>query len=718
MPTEADNLKRLDSPICESARLDNTFKWDDENLILKDAPVFGPAIDQKTGHFVSENGRHYARTFHDSVVQAINDGLIGVGYPYHPKQTARGGRETRPSKDSILKPVKGTARLDTSGSFPLVRTDLKFKNKSALEDAKFNAESAGISLFVHEPLGYDDKESGHEVVAMIDRKCSWKPTLDLVEAPSAAPMLAESLEDQPEKNTMTKEEIQALLDAQDAKHNEEMKKLTAGIAESQGLKTKLEGMEREQLVDQRLCEKKLAREYVTPGFRKLLTLCESVEAMDKEIDAQKAVFDKLSNPIAESHATQRVIVVGDRAMNLDKVADITSELSETGLRPVIESLVAGQSSKEARSRSFADKFPKSVLARIGNPKLRDADTRKLRTAVLEAWRPKETLEILSGRSLSTVEDVSEAVLESSSFSQTITGLLGAKVIDAYDITSEGFVSPQLMSVFQSALKTETWVGYTQPTGITSVAEAATYPDVTMSDKYVAHPALTKYGVRVRITREEVLWDQKQQVLMRANSVGEALAYDVEDRRIKALIDNATTTYYPAGAATALYSAGNGNLLTANPLTGSYLPIEAACNVLTAISDGNSRRLATNSRRPLSILVPQSLFMRAWYAVNPAGTQLRTGNSATVNDGGNPFAGTNVYVSNILDAIDATTWYISGAGGFQKQFGVKQNIPFEVVQLPQAEVQSVSADIVGGIRAAIMEAPFAFDYRYVVKCTAT
>lgn len=714
-------LRRLDSDVMESARIvsDGKSRWDDEKPILHNACIFSPKFDAKTGHYKSYNGKLYSGdlSFHESLCEAINDSVIG--FPYHPKKSTTGKSEIRSAQDFTHITIPGSAKLDRSGDTPAIRADVEWVDMKDAKRARAGEKRLGFSVYVPEPLAYRDERIGRDIVACLDPEEKRMPTVDLVESPSATMSLAESVDPElsKENQAMTKEEIQAMLDAQEAKHAAEMKKLEGGIAESAKLKSELDGMKRSQLVQERLSAKKLAADNTTPALLKSLSLCESVEAMDKEIDAHKAVLAKQHDPINEAAAHARVAVIGNRELNVSKIEELTEAINEDGLNPVLKSLVGGESTSEARNRSFADKYPKSLLSRIANPRCRDAKTAKLRQAVLEAWQPKASLEILSGRSLSTVEDVSEAVLDSGSFSQTITGLLGAKVIDAYDITSAGFVSPSLMNIFQSSLKTETWVGYTQPSGMASVAEGGTYPDATMTDKYVGHPALTKYGVRVRITREEVLWDQKQQVLMRANSVGEGLAYDVEDRRIKALIDNATTTYYPSNVATALYTAGNGNLLAATPLIGDYTALESAATKLGQITDGNGRRLAANARFPLQILVPLSLQWAARHATMPT-QQLRANGQSNITAGDNPFAGCEVYVSSVLDAVDPTSWYIAGMGGFKRQFGVKQNIPFEVVQLPQAEVQAVSADIIGGIRAAIMEAPFAWDYRYVVKCTAS
>ena len=47
---------------------------------------------------------------------------------------------------------------------------------------------------------------------------------------------------------------------------------------------------------------------------------------------------------------------------------------------------------------------------------------------------------------------------------------------------------------------------------------------------------------------------------------------------------------------------------------------------------------------------------------------------------------------------------------------KRVIPFEAVQVPQAEVQAVSADVIAGVKVSYKEDVVPRDYRYVVKCT--
>ena len=552
----ATQPKRLPEPIVESARFSRgeIVEWDDTKLTAKGAPIFAPPFDSKSGHYRSDSGRLYSgdKSFHRSVLEAANAGLMGWGK--HPKKTSAGA-EMRDINDAILSTIEGTAvESALKDGTPAIRVDIQFLTESAYRKAKAGRKRFGPSMFVPNPLGYRDTALGKEVVAAIDPDEKWSPSVDIVESAGAVPSLAESAETEPqtkETDTMTDAEKQALQE-QIKSLEGSLAKLQGDVKESAEIKKQLAALKQEQIVNSRLSEKKLDAKHVTAGLRKVLTACESVESIDAAIDEHKKLLASLEDPIKEAAVRERVLDV--RVTQTSVVDDV----ADKGIHTIVAEMASG-ASRDGRQRQISDKLAKHGLSRAFDWKKRDAETQKLRKAVWESASLKGLLEACTGRTLGNVEDVSEAVLDSSSFSQTITGLLGAQVISAYDITSEGFVSPKLMNIFQSPLKTETWVGYTQPAGVASVAEGAAYPDATMTDKYVGHPALTKYGARVRITREEILWDQKQQVLMRANSVGEALAYDVEDRRIKAIIDNSTTTYYPSGSPAALYTVGNGKI---------------------------------------------------------------------------------------------------------------------------------------------------------------
>ena len=680
---------------------DNGTIFDDGTCSIKNAALFAPPYDAASGHYLSARGNPYSRAAFKSIAESA-DGAMG--WAFHPDLSDTGEREIRKASDAALKITKA-AVIESAGMFG-VRGDVKFIGKdkaSNYEIAKEGRHRLGFSVYIPRPL-----RSRDGVIEGVDTSAKRPLSVDLVEASSATKDITESVNDNPEqeKKVMTPQEIQAMVDAALKKqHDEIMESLKGDLEAGRKASKQADALQRAQLVESRLSEKKVGADFRTKALVGQLAICESAEAMDAIIDDYKAMLAKQVNPVVESAVTVT-------AQSRDEA--IVEQIEERGISSVIESFAAGEVSHEARSKAILAKFSASQLRRIGNPRLHDAKTRKLRQSVIESWSPKRMLEVCVGRSIQTVDDVTEAAVASSGFTVTNAALLAAIVIEAYDIASEGFVAKELATPYPSTLKTETFPGYTDPDGMTSVAEAAVYPDATIAEKYVAHPTLTKYGVRVLITREEVLFDQKGLVLMRANRVADALAYDAELRRINQIRDSATTSYYPSGAAHALYTAAYGNLLTGNPIAGDYTAFEAAAIKLAQITDANSRRLATNARKPFTILVPSSLEWKAWHAINASGTQLRANANANIVQGGNPFAGSTVLSSVVLDSQDASTWYMAGAGGFQKQFVNKQNIPFEVVQIPQAEIQSVSYDLVGGVRAAIMEALFAIDYRYVLR----
>lgn len=700
MPKRSD--KQVEPSVVESVLVitDQHTEFNPETFTIKNAALFAPPFDAASGCYRSNRGNPYARSSFQSIAEAASGAL---GWMYHPDLNESGEREIRKTSDAALKVTKASVVEQATGM--AVRGDVKFIGKDKAgnyEVAQEGRHHLGFSVYIPRPVRNRDG-----VIEGVDQTFKRPLSVDLVEASSATKDITESVTVTPEKEeqTMDTKEIQAIVEAALAKQKLEiMESIKGDLDAGRAAKKEADSLKRAQLVESRLNEKKVGANIRTEALVESLAGCDSIEKMDKIIDNHKATLASLVDPVREAGAHVEV-----------KQGGLVESIEQQGVNAVVESFATAVGSQQGRDAQILEKFRKSGLAAIGNYRDKSAATKKLRQAVIESVSFKKLLADCAGRAISTADDVTESAITSSSFSNINTALLSAMIIERYDITSAGFVAKDLSTPFFSTLKTETVPGYTQPTGITSVSEGSVYPDATMTEKYVAHPTLTKYGVRVLITREEILWDQKGLVLMRANTVADALAYDAEDRRIKQLIDNSTTTWYPSGAATALFDTTN--TVTANPMNGSYLAVQNAATKLVQISDGNSRRLAANARRPLQILVPSSLEWLARYAVMPS-MQLRSNANANITQGDNPFAGSEIYVSSILDAVDANTWYVSGKGGFQEQYLVKQNIPFEVVQIPQAEIQGVSYDLVGGVRAAIMEALFARDNKFVVKCQAT
>jgi hypothetical protein len=346
-----------------------------------------------------------------------------------------------------------------------------------------------------------------------------------------------------------------------------------------------------------------------------------------------------------------------------------------------------------------------------------------------------------------MRDVEEAALDTTGFQVINAALLAAIMIEAYDVAGENLVVDEITQKYDSTLISEVIPGYSSPSGVgTQQKEGDLAPVATMGQKGAQDHYIPKNWVRVIVTREEYLHDQKGMVIMRANSVAEQLRV-IRNLRKMFVITDQTAAFVagaiaPANVAWQQYrplvvdGGGNatypvqglftaGNTVTNNALR-DYTSVEKAVELLKAQTDENGNRLFTNSARPLHFLIPDTLEFQFWHVMNAFGTQLRTNNQANIMEGANPFANSVRHMDSTLSTMQATTaanggdpvgtWYIAGAGGFQKQYVDKRVIPFEVVQIPQSEVQSVSADVIAGVKAAYKEDVVPRDFKFVVKCT--
>jgi hypothetical protein len=152
------------------------------------------------------------------------------------------------------------------------------------------------------------------------------------------------------------------------------------------------------------------------------------------------------------------------------------------------------------------------------------------------------------------------------FPTAVGQLIATEVIEAYDQT-DGFIGDDLVRPMQSRLRGEPIPGFTAAQGPKEVVEGEDYQEATFAEKTVGTRE-TKRGRIISVTEEAVFFDQTDQVLDRAQMIGEAAREDRELRIVRGVIDydSGDAIYAPGGTAAQLYSAGNNNLLsTATPL---------------------------------------------------------------------------------------------------------------------------------------------------------
>ena len=720
--------------------------------MIKHAAVFGPAKEEDSGHYVSASGNHYLGTYHEDLVEYLNE-HAPLGWPHHSKRTDTGALEYRDASEASHRIVPGTAHLDKDGSDPMVRADVEFigKNKAHnYEIAEKGKHHLGFSVQVPKPLGHIDHRGNkvHEHLNFAEKR---PISVDLVECSGATQNITESAEPINKETAMTPEQIQALtesiLKGVDAKIDAKLTTLSPALESAAATEKKLKAIERANLIQSRILACQLDNADMTEALAGQLAVCESAELMDKLIRGHKEVIAKHTKPAINNGASS--IEVKD-LNTFDAVLEhcgygngrSATDRKEAAIK--FQNTPMGKAVLSPAMESYADQAGAwSFLHR------NDPEVAKQRKAFIESVGLRKLVERTIGRPCRTHQDVTEAAVDTSGFGVINTALLAGIIIDKYDIAGENLTVDEITHKYDSVLQSEVIPGYTAPGGLgVQNNQGDLAPAITIGQKGAQDHTINKIWARVIVTREEYLFDQKGLVIMRANTIAEQLRVarnlvkmlvitDQSNYTVGSLVPNLTQTsfqqYRPlvgtSYPVTSIFTASN--TLYANPLN-DYRNVEAAANLLKSLTDENGNRLYRNAARPLHVLIPDTLEFNFWHIFNAFGTQKRSADGMqAIEEGGNPFAGSVRIMDSTLSTIQAQTdtsattksggdpvgtWYIAGAGGFQDAYVDKRVIPFEVVQIPQAEVQAVSADVIAGVKAAFKEDVVPRDpQKFIVKC---
>lgn len=704
---------------------------DPEKGIIKGAVIFDG--DQENGIIISDSGTRYAHEFFTKENLAALDGAICFD-----KHSAK-FEDERPLREGIgawtnIRSKSRAHPLPVLGDLELF-SDTKESYASRIDKLKAHI---GFSMFGRTKVRKQDGATVHVSFAGTKKK----PTVDLVDVPGGTQKgVFERLHDQPpqpaekERPIMTLKELrekhaalvkQAEDEAINATVRESLKESAALVKES--IKS-LEVQERKTAIREAMVTVVVADEDMTGALRSYLETCPEDKIVETLRDHKKLLGRKEPSPV--------------RGQGADGGAGGTANASETqikerlvvtveheGFGRLCETLSDGKQGAERGAR-INERFIREVIPQIELEVIRKDRGQNITPEyqakkdkfdrLMSQYSVREIFEGCTGlRPRSGV--VREAAVSSTAFQTINRALLASQVIAAYNETLADLIGDELVTIYPSRKEIETFAGFTFPDGFAATAEGATYPTVVIGQKYTSTVTFSKSGVLVQITEEEVLFDQTGQILNRANAVGNGLAIAREKDIIDGVRDSATTTWYPSGVATSLYSAGNLNLITNNPVNDTTA-LEAVENKLAAfLTDAatTTQPIYSNADLPFEILHSRAdhpnfrRVLRATYS----GTRTTTGNVQLVADiSANPYSDSKLLPTPLLARLSAGgAYFVSGKGGFKKQFRAVTHFPFEVVPLPPSEVLAISADIVAGVRARYKMKVFAVDKVYVVKCT--
>ena len=703
-----------------SARIDT------EKGIVHDALIFGPK--QRVGkHFQGSSGL-YSEDFFKSLAVAVEGAW---SWPYHPNVNNK-TLMSRDVRDAIGK--WKNVRVVMEGGLPKVRGDYKIRPKVKEEYLDLIAE--GADRFAFSVFGPTkrmwDHAANQPVAYAVDETSRLKFTVDMVEAGGTNDNIFESATADSvkpkEKDQMTTEETQAMLDKHD-------KELTAKIMESvspeikkvEGLVAENAILKRKQAVHAALAEHKMDTKNVSESFRMVLESCPENQLKDLILD-RKGLLAAATDPIkgAGADGTNKG---GDKGLTFEHAVEV---IGARGIHTIVAEMAGtGFGGDREKDRKFSRQWVDLIGRKISNQRDKSEKTRELRRTIVEQFgtcglrnlfagfygvhpMTESDMSILPNFTDDRAVNVAEAAVDSTGFSTLNNTVLAAAMIEAQN-EATGLVADQLMTAYPTNKETENVPGFDEPSDMEDVAEAAEKPDMTISNKYVTLQKIVKRAKKVLLTREAVFYDRTAQLLDRANRISVNAVLDRETRLIKGIIDDSTArSYYPSGAVNSLWSATNteeGNALA------DYTDLENAIRRLSRQQDSLSRRLRDNVSTPLEILLPfelwitaQKIFGAEMFESNPGGTyNIKFSNS---------YGSTRLFPSQVLDAVNTTTWYIAGAGGFKKQYLKKVTFPLEFVPVPAAEVDTVIKDLVGGVAVMYAEQVFARENVRVIRNFAT
>lgn len=306
-----------------------------------------------------------------------------------------------------------------------------------------------------------------------------------------------------------------------------------------------------------------------------------------------------------------------------------------------------------------------------------------------------------------VRDISEAV--SSDMFPIITGeIINAKVISAYDAVSG--VGDQLVTVAPSKMEIETYAGFGASEGPLEVLQGAEYEDSDITEKYAQVPH-TKWGRLISVTEEMIYFDKTNQIIMRANRIGQKAAQKRERLIVEGVQDIDSNVYRPSGTPTAFYRTSASGDLRINSRASTPFGedgILQATKLFHNMTDEESDFIMLDYANLIALL-PWDLYVQAVQMVNSA--LVPEGNENAVNPWKKFF---NPVYSPYVTAQSATTWYL---GDFKEDFVWSEIWPLQVFTMKPGNEMEFRRDIKSIHKCRFYGQVGAIDHRHCLKLTA-
>lgn len=292
----------------------------------------------------------------------------------------------------------------------------------------------------------------------------------------------------------------------------------------------------------------------------------------------------------------------------------------------------------------------------------------------------------------------EENLSSSAFPVISSEIISSVIIAAY----QGFPKSgdRLVRTVPSRLKVSNIVGWKSIGTIRKVNEREPYGQVTPPDEKTITIKNFKHGGLMDLTKESLFFDQTGELLNQARGLGEEAARYREEIIMNTVCDvNANAL----GGAD-LYSGGNGNLLTTNPLgTAGW---ENAHVSLMDKKDEQNKPIWVYGERPIMLVSAGNWPLAEKLRANEYGPQ-GTAN-LDVNLARNMF---DIVVNPYLTKATTSWWY----GGFNRQFRWEEVWPLETyTRVGQDTEEGFKADLIQQFKVSFYGGCGAVDTRYVFE----
>ena len=298
-----------------------------------------------------------------------------------------------------------------------------------------------------------------------------------------------------------------------------------------------------------------------------------------------------------------------------------------------------------------------------------------------------------------------------SFPKITGALINSQLIAAYDHVPT--IGDKITTTLKSVHKNETIAGISAVEGPDKVAEQERYKDSSITEKYVTAMS-EKYGRMISITEEMIYFDQTDQVLIRANDIGEETAQYKEKLIVEGVLDVNSDVWQPSGVATAIYSSTNKNTASA---TFGESGLETARKTIQMMqNDAGDQASSTDSEKDyifiddanMILLVPSDLEVEAWQMENSALTPESAENAK------NFFKGRfTTLTSPYISKRSTTNWFM---GNFKKDFRWIEVWPLQTFTQPAGHEDEFMADIKTRLKVRFYGTVAAVDFKHSYKFT--